>query len=466
MMNYALEFLNLCNLTDYLKFKINVVSKRLSLNQFSPQTIFINSLNQIDMPGSLLELNIESAIKTDLPKKCYLPNIPIFNHKSIVPEDYREKGIPIANFNSVTSSSSEKFPAIIEFSEDRFVVNFDIYKTINFIRREMYFTKKRPSYTYSPINIQKIPAKLRQIVALRYLKAGKNGNVQPLFPSYPKDYSVEILINLFLYCIQKVIKRDVILSIWPKNKKYAFILTHDLDSNWIYQSENLNTFLEVEKQFGIRGAWFFVTNLYKHDFKKIDLLINEGHEIAFHDYNHDHKIAFLSEKDMHRRLSKCRWFIDKYQVLGFRSPHYLRTPTLYEVLKHYVKYDTSMHDSYNPTSKVDLVREGCSTVYPFKLSESEDSLLELPITIPEDFELYDPKKGPISIIEPQLEQIEEVKERGGLATLVIHPEAHLSAKKHFFEAFKEILCAISADSECWICQPKDIYYYWLDRKIL
>lgn len=467
MTRYGLELFNLCNLTDYLNdFKIDIVSKSLDLDKFSPRTIFINKSKQINIPGVLLELNIQNLVKIGtVENKCYLPNIPIFDHKGIVPENYKGKGIPLAYFSSAIPGSSLKFPAAIEFPENRFVINFDIYETINLIRRELYFTKKRSLYTAIPINIQKIPPSLRQVLA-KYLEAGKKRNGQPLFPSYPKDYSVEMLINLLLYIILKIIKVDIALSVWPKGKKYAFMLTHDVDSKWIYQHENLNIFVEMEKRFAVCGAWFFVTNLYRHDFKKIDFLLNEGHEIALHGYNHDHKIAFLPNKEMHKRLSKCRWFIEKYQILGFRSPHYLRTVTFYEALMRYIKYDTSMHDSYNPTSKTDLIREGCSTLYPFKLSEDQDSLLELPITVPEDFKVYNPKNGASSIVEIQLEQIKEIKKRGGLATLVIHPEPHLSARKPFFEAFKEVLRFVSADSECWICRPKDIYRYWIDKKNL
>jgi hypothetical protein len=51
-----------------------------------------------------------------------------------------------------------------------------------------------------------------------------------------------------------------------------------------------------------------------------------------------------------------------------------------------------------------------------------------------------------------------------MAVLVVHPEPHLSARKQFFEAFKEILHTVSLDSECWICRPRDIYQYWIDKE--
>jgi predicted Zn-ribbon and HTH transcriptional regulator len=123
-----------------------------------------------------------------------------------------------------------------------------------------------------------------------------------------------------------------------------------------------------------------------------------------------------------------------------------------------------MHDSYNPTSKLGLTREGASSICPFRISEDEDSLVELPITIPEDFEVYDSRRGSSSIIEKQLKQIDQIKRRKGMAVLVVHPEPHLSARKQFFEAFKEILHTVSLDSECWICRPRDIYQYWIDKE--
>lgn len=462
MIDYGIELFQRYNLKDYSdRFNIVIVNEKLDPDDFLPQTIFINVSNRQNIKGKLLELKLKENIKIDKCKvrKCCLPDIPIFDHSHILPDGFKEEGVLLASIGSINADGLQSFPAVLEFSGSRFVINFDIYEAINFIRKEGYFIKKRPFYTYAPINIQKVPPGIRQL-AFRCMRGRKDYSAETIFPLYFKDYSVELLTNIFLHCVQKIIKIDVNLNIWPNGKKYAFVLTHDVDSKWVYQKDNLKTFFDTEEQVGVKGAWFFVGNLYKHDFEKIDFLFRQGHEIGLHGDNHDHKIAFLSKAHINKRLSMCRSFIDRYEIIGFRSPHYLRTPCFYEILKDYVKYDTSMHDSYNSISASNMTREGCSTVYPFKLS---DCLLEIPITIPEDFELYKREKGPDSIVMTQLEQINEVKTRNGIALLVIHPEPHLSSRKDYFEAFKEVLRAVSMDSDCWICRPKDIYNYWINK---
>ncbi|MBI5247799.1 MAG: DUF2334 domain-containing protein [Elusimicrobia bacterium] len=453
MKSYFLEFFQLHSRPG-ADVRIVSVEAPLKAEQFPPNTIFINRTSPLAVPAPLLELEA-SFCKGLTPGRCYLPNIPVFDARAAVPAEYRERGRPIAFL--------DRIPAIIEYPENRFWFNFDVHGAIQTIQRERYFTKPRPLYTYLPFNVQTIPPGLRQ-AASKLLKGGKAGpkpsGGTALFPEYPKDWAVELLTNAFRHCAEKTTGATFEPRLWPQGKKYAFIVTHDVDSAWLYKDDNLAGFMKMEGDMGVPGAWYFVNNLYEHDYAKIDRLVAGGHEIGLHGDNHDHKISFLSDAEIEKRLSGCRKLIDRYRITGYRAPHYLRTPRFYEHLKRYVRYDTSMHDAYNPTSKVSLMREGCSSLLPFTLSDDQESLLELPITIPEDYELYDPEAGASSVIEGQLAQIAEVKRRGGLANLVIHPEPHFTGRKPCFEAFTEVLRSVSKDPECWIVLPRDLNDYW------
>lgn len=448
------------------KFNIKIINKRLTKEEFSPQTIFINNLNPLRLRTKLLELVIEEGLKIEIgeTRKCYLPNIPVFNIQSALPEDCADKGINLAYFNTVRESGLNKIPAIVEFAQGRLVLNFDVYSAINFIRKEGYLVNKRPFYTYLPVNIQNTPQGVRLFIFRCLKQLNKIGKAQCLFPPSDKNCPADTLMYLFLYCVQKIINANPGLNVWPGGKRYAFCLTHDIDSDWIYKEDNLNTFLDIENRLNIRGAWFFVANLYRHDFSKLDLIAREGHEIGIHGDNHDHKIAFLAEEQIRKRLSACRWFIERYHVIGFRSPHYLRTPKLYDVLKDYVRYDTSMHDYCDRNSGASFVRQGCATLFPFRLSKTESGLLELPITVTEDFELWTDKKDTGYIMETQLEQINKIKKRNALAMFVAHPEPHFTARRPFLEVFKKIITHVSSDRECWVCRPRDIYDYWTEKR--
>lgn len=439
------------------------VGSPLSAEQFTPDTIFINRSGGRLLEGGLLELNAPDH-KGATPGSCLLPPVPVYAHAGAVPAAFLELGVPAAFFRPAGAHGTAGIPAALEFPGNRFWFNFDPRQALRTIERELYFTKARPAYTKLPFNIQRVPPALRKLAA-GFLKGGGSGPGSAVFPAYPKDFAAELLTNLLVRAVSLAAGAALRPAGWPGGKKYAFMLTHDVDSNWLYKKENLDLFLAAEDRAGVKGAWYFVNGLYRHDFAKIDRLAAAGHEIGLHGDNHDHKIAFLPEAEMRRRLDGCRRFIDRYAVKGFRSPHYLRTPGFYEVLKDYVRYDTSMHDSYNPANAVEQFREGCSAIHPFTLSDGADALLELPITIPEDYELYDPGRGAASIAGPQLAQVEEIKRRGGLATLVIHPEPAYSARRHCFEAFQEVLRAVSADKDCWVCRPADLCAYWVSGKI-
>lgn len=422
---------------------------------FPADTVYINGCGSPAAHAGLLELSSEPC-RGLTAGSCRMPAVPLYDHAAAVPPDFLPLGRVLAY---AAPAGGAPAPAALEFPGNRFWFNFDPELAVRGIERESYFVKKRPFYTYFPFNVQSVPPALRQ-TASRFLKRGNKKRGTAVFPAFPKDQSVELLTNLLRLPAGRLGGAALTAPAWPGGKKYAFTVTHDVDSGWIYRDGNLRLFLDEETRLGIRGAWYFVANLYPHDHAAIEELAAAGHEIGLHGDNHDHKIAFLSERAMRRRLDGCRPFLERYRVTGFRSPHYLRTPAFYEVLKDYVRYDTSMHDSYNPANAVDLLREGCSALHPFTLSDGPGALLEIPVTIPEDYELYDPERGADSIARVQLAQIEEIKRRGGLANLVIHPEPHMSGRPHCLEAFRRVLAAAAADKDCWLCRPDEVYGHW------
>lgn len=443
--------------------RVRCVSRALTPGEFRPGAVYVNHSFRRPTDERLLRLYAPGLLGGEV----HLPTVPVGDEADIVPAAFRGRGRTLAWLQAQTGDGA-RWPALVEFPDDRFVFNIDVYEAIDLIRRERYFIKKRPLYTYLPFNIQRIPPEARQVASA--LLRGRGGPKAPspaVFPAYPKDGSVQALDALLRSCVSRLAGPAGLprRSPWPGGKSYAFMLSHDVDSGWLYRDRNLDRFLNEERRYGVRGAWYVVGNLYAHDFAKLDRLAGEGHELGLHGDNHDHKIAFLSNDEMNRRLSPCRSLIDRYAMWGFRSPNYLRTPRLFRALRRYFRYDTSMHDSYNPTQRVGLIREGCSTTAPFRLFEGSDDMLELPVTVPEDYEFYDPAKGAASVVDPQWAQIEEVKRQGGLATLVIHTEPHFSARKDCFEAFSEILRRVAADPNCWIATGKEIAAHWARERV-
>ncbi len=456
------------NLSNYLRTvfpneKIKIANEGLGQDEFTENTVFINLSEPLDLDKELLCLEINENIPALLTKTDYLfPSIRLYKNEEVVPESFRNEGKIIASFSINNKQTEERIPAVVEYSGNRFVFNFDLFGTIESIQQERHIVRTRPSYTYLPFNIQKIPPSWRMI-GDKILKSDQDTqNETEFFPEYPFDLSAEILRGLFLYCVKQIENIEINLNIWPENKEFVFLATHDVDSGWIYNDNNLFKFLDIERRYDIKGAWYFVANLIKHDYDKIDILRCEGHEIGLHGHNHDHKFAFLPENKMRKRFEKCKWFIDKFEVSGFRSPHALTSRLLFKVMKDYVKYDSSLYDTYIPRFNATMYRQGCSSVTPYYYDSLDNGLVEIPITIPEEHDLYDPEEGVDSIVSKQMEKINNIKKRRGIATLIVHPEPQISAKKHFLTAYEELLKILIQDKSCWICRPLDIYNHWIE----
>ncbi len=190
------------------------------------------------------------------------------------------------------------------------------------ILHENYLSKKAPLLARIPfIHPHMIPEWLRRKVSF-LIKSKKTAK----FPNFPGDFSVDYMRKLMLGNKKHV-------PFWPNNKKFAILLTHDVDSDLIFRDNKvLKSFLKIEENLSFRSAWYFVTHKYRLDHKQISKLQKAGHEIGFHGDIHDYRLAFLKQSKMRKRLERCKEFIENYNVKGGRSPAFLRTPAFLEVL--------------------------------------------------------------------------------------------------------------------------------------
>ena len=93
----------------------------------------------------------------------------------------------------------------------------------------------------------------------------------------------------------------------------------------------------------------------------------------------------MDAEAVRRRLRSVQGFLEEFACIGFRSPSYHHSASLYAGLDGILDYDLSMHDCIeNPNSPV-ARREGCSTCFPFRIVDTR--VLEIPTTMPEDFVL-------------------------------------------------------------------------------
>jgi hypothetical protein len=114
-------------------------------------------------------------------------------------------------------------------------------------------------------------------------------------------------------------------------------------------------------------------------------------------------------------------------------------------------YDTSYPDTdpYEPEAG------GCCSLLPFFNSD----LVELPITLPQDHTLF------VILQESNerrwLEKTRFLRERGGMALLITHPDYMLESTR--LELYERFLRAFADDPSKWHALPRQVSEWWRDR---
>lgn len=343
--------------------------------------------------------------------------------------------------------NKKKYPAIA-IESGKLIYGFDPEIEIKNLLEESYVKKSRPLYTYLPFHYHKIPFN-RQLnkLLIKFLRDTKK------FPSWPIDNSVDTIRYSFLKSVEtltnKVLKTK---KIWPNNKKFAIVISHDVDKK--DGIRNADKFLELESRKGLRSTWFLLSNYYHIEKSFLDKIVRNKCEIALHGYNHDNKIAYLNESMIKKRLNHGFGKFKGYKLKGFRSPALLTTPMLEKVLSKHFLYDSSVVDTEMFLS--DSKNTGCCTVFPF----FRNNILHLPITIPIDSLLIFRSFTQNQIYNLWVKKIEHIRKMGGLALLATHTESAYIANKKYFPIYERFINYISKCDDAWIATCFDIATWW------
>lgn len=324
---------------------------------------------------------------------------------------------------------------------------FDVNQAISDILNEAYLNQLRPLTTRLRFNYRKIPVNFRVALAKRLYASRRLALEKNSFPDWPIDKSIEVL--RYLQAPTEPASRE---SIWPQGKRFAFAVSHDLESKEGFK--DLEYLLNLDMDYGFRGCWNVVAELIQGYPEKIKILQNANCEIGCHGYNHDNRLAFLPEEQMRARLQDCARYSSKYQIRGFRSPSLLRTLRLMRQLADYFDFDSSYPDTdrFSETGQVN----GCCTIRPFFIN----GIVELPITLPMDSSMLFMGYNDEQMLEIWLKKLNWIKQRQGLALINIHCHRPFSLNTKVYAAYARLLEIVAKDSECWRTSLKDIAAHW------
>ncbi|MCZ2147217.1 MAG: glycosyltransferase [Bryobacterales bacterium] len=200
---------------------------------------------------------------------------------------------------------------------------------------------------------------------------------------------------------------------WPAGKRFALILTHDVErTKGLQRVERLK---DLERKHGFRSSFNFVPEgEYRVPDAMRQALEQAGFEVGVHGLKHDGRL-YWSKRTFHARAVRIREYIRRWGASGFRSP--LMQHNLAWLHELGAEYDGSTFDADPFEPEPDGVR----TIFPFWVAGPHGSgYVELPYTLVQDFTLFVVlREQNIAIWKRKLDWIAE---HGGMALLNTHPD--------------------------------------------
>lgn len=245
---------------------------------------------------------------------------------------------------------------------------------------------------------------------------------------------------------------------WPEGKRFALILTHDVDTK--RGTERCSALANLEESLGFRSSFNFIPERYKIPPDLRSRLVNRGFEVGVHDLNHDGKL-YNSKKIFEERAARINKYLKEWECVGFRSGAMHHNLEWHHKLN--IQYDASTFD----TDPFEPQPDGVETIFPFWVSKNSTrkGYLELPYTLPQDFTLFVLMQQ--KNIEIWKKKLDWVVRKGGMALVNTHPDyMNFDGGKEgpedyptvYYQDFLEYVRS-KYDGQFWHALPKDVGRY-------
>lgn len=267
------------------------------------------------------------------------------------------------------------------------------------------------------------------------------------FPGWPVEDSLHSLYAWLFGLVAQLAGRPVpFIDLWPEGRSWALVLTHDVETDAGYRS--LDLLRGPERQLGYRSSWNFVPLRYKVAEDVVRKLQEEGCEIGVHGLRHDgHDLG--SRRLVAKRLPAMREYADRWQAVGFRSPSTQRQWELMPTLG--FDYDSS----YSDTDPYEPQPGGCCSYLPY----FNASMVELPITLPQDHTLFAILQKPDA--EVWIRKTQFLRERHGMVLALTHPDYAVDPR--MAEGYRSLLEGFHGDRTVWHALPREVAAWWRQR---
>ncbi|MBI4517229.1 MAG: hypothetical protein HY699_15595 [Deltaproteobacteria bacterium] len=292
--------------------------------------------------------------------------------------------------------------------------------------------------------------RLRPFIPLALRRALQRGQARrsdvTRFPRWPLELSLIRFHQLVLATMLREMDEWPYVAFWPGNRRFAFVLTHDVDSAEGFA--RIEPLARLERDLGFRSAWFIVPELYRVDWDYLGRLAEDGFEVSIHGLRHDGRLL-ASRRVFERRLPRINDYVRRIGAAGFRSPATLRRSDWLAEIN--VDYDASYFD----TDPFEPQPGGTCSWFPFWLGR----LVELPYTLPQDFTLFE--KLRLEAEQVWLAKLAVIERYRGMALMLTHPD-YLDRHARL-DAYARVLQWVAKRADCWRALPREVAQWWRVR---
>jgi peptidoglycan/xylan/chitin deacetylase (PgdA/CDA1 family) len=234
--------------------------------------------------------------------------------------------------------------------------------------------------------------------------------------------------------------------LWPDGRRFALILTHDVETRSGH--DHVRAVMALERELGFRSCFNFVPEDYRVDDEVLEALAQHGFEVGVHGLKHDGTL-FASAGVFADKAARVNGYAKGWGAVGFRSPMTHRQPLWMQALD--IEYDSSFFD----TDPYEPMPGGTMSIWPFALGR----FIELPYTLSQDHTLTS-TLGETSA-RLWLEKVEFIADHAGMALLNTHPD--YLREPATFDLYRSFLVDLRARRDFWHALPREAAAWWRAR---
>ena len=262
---------------------------------------------------------------------------------------------------------------------------------------------------------------------------------------------------------------------WPEGRKFAFVLTHDVEGE--VGLRKCRQLMEIEMAHGFRSSFNFIPEGdYRVPRELREELVANGFEVGVHDLQHDGRL-YQSRREFRQKAQRINHYAREWGASGFRSGFMLHNLNWLHDLE--IEYDASTFD----TDPFEPQPEGRNTIFPFWVSgalsgrhngapsrDGERGYIELPYTLPQDSTLFLLLQETTE--EIWIRKVDWIAAHGGMVLLDTHPdymafEGKPRSTEYPVELYERFLTYVREKyaGQYWHVLPKEVARHALTSRV-